>query len=28
GYDEIALTLLLEDDSQQFESKRGSWLQA
>ncbi|WP_049627121.1 3-isopropylmalate dehydratase small subunit [Bacillus sp. JFL15] len=28
GYDEISLTLLLEDDIQQFESKRSSWLQA
>ncbi|WP_280146236.1 3-isopropylmalate dehydratase small subunit [Bacillus amyloliquefaciens] len=28
GYDEISLTLLLEDDIQQFESKRSSWLRA
>ncbi|MFU1719171.1 3-isopropylmalate dehydratase small subunit [Bacillus velezensis] len=28
GYDEISLTLLLEDDIQQFESKRSSWHQA
>ncbi|ATY29213.1 3-isopropylmalate dehydratase small subunit [Bacillus velezensis] len=28
GFDEISLTLLLEDDIQQFESKRSSWLQA
>ncbi|MDR7909556.1 MULTISPECIES: 3-isopropylmalate dehydratase small subunit [Bacillus amyloliquefaciens group] len=28
GYDEISLTLLLEDDIQQFESNRSSWLQA
>ncbi|AWM45025.1 3-isopropylmalate dehydratase small subunit [Bacillus amyloliquefaciens] len=28
GYDEISLTLLLEDDIKQFESKRSSWLQA
>ncbi|WP_368237530.1 3-isopropylmalate dehydratase small subunit [Bacillus velezensis] len=28
GYDEISLTLLLEADIQQFESKRSSWLQA
>lgn len=28
GYDEISLTLLLEDDIQQFESKRSSWFQA
>ncbi|AXT13285.1 3-isopropylmalate dehydratase small subunit [Bacillus velezensis] len=28
GYDEISLTLLLEDEIQQFESKRSSWLQA
>lgn len=28
GYDEISLTLLLEDDIKQFESQRSSWLQA
>ncbi|MFP3792983.1 3-isopropylmalate dehydratase small subunit [Bacillus subtilis] len=28
GYDEISLTLLLEDEIKQFESQRSSWLQA
>ncbi|OIR62312.1 3-isopropylmalate dehydratase small subunit [Bacillus sp. FMQ74] len=28
GYDEISLTLLLEDEIKRFESKRSSWLQA
>ncbi|AFI29344.1 isopropylmalate isomerase [Bacillus sp. A053] len=28
GYDEISLTLLLEDEIKLFESKRSSWLQA
>ncbi|UYO34653.1 3-isopropylmalate dehydratase small subunit [Bacillus zhangzhouensis] len=28
GYDEISLTLLLEDDIQAFEEKRSSWLRA
>ncbi|MCY8070548.1 3-isopropylmalate dehydratase small subunit [Bacillus inaquosorum] len=28
GYDEISLTLLLEDEIKEFESQRGSWLQA
>ncbi|AYK64734.1 3-isopropylmalate dehydratase small subunit [Bacillus subtilis] len=28
GYDEISLTLLLEDEIRQFESQRSSWLQA
>ncbi|MBU8695598.1 3-isopropylmalate dehydratase small subunit [Bacillus pumilus] len=28
GYDEISLTLLLEDDIQAFEDKRSSWLRA
>ncbi|MHC5549090.1 3-isopropylmalate dehydratase small subunit [Bacillus subtilis] len=28
GYDEISLTLLLEDEIEQFESQRSSWLQA
>ncbi|KIN55590.1 3-isopropylmalate dehydratase small subunit [Bacillus subtilis] len=28
GYDEISLTLLLEDDIKQFETQRSSWLQA
>ncbi|MCY8442182.1 3-isopropylmalate dehydratase small subunit, partial [Bacillus spizizenii] len=27
-YDEISLTLLLEDEIKQFESQRSSWLQA
>ncbi|MCY7749937.1 3-isopropylmalate dehydratase small subunit [Bacillus inaquosorum] len=28
GYDEISLTLLLEDEIKEFESQRSSWLQA
>ncbi|MCY8106451.1 3-isopropylmalate dehydratase small subunit [Bacillus mojavensis] len=28
GYDEISLTLLLDDEIKQFESQRSSWLQA
>ncbi|MDR4435971.1 3-isopropylmalate dehydratase small subunit [Bacillus tequilensis] len=28
GYDEISLTLLLEDEIKQFESQRSSWLQS
>lgn len=28
GYDEISLTLLLEEEIEQFEKQRSSWLQA
>ena len=28
GYDEISLTLLLEDEIQAFEEKRSNWLRA
>ncbi|MCY9029669.1 3-isopropylmalate dehydratase small subunit, partial [Bacillus inaquosorum] len=28
GYDEISLTLLLEDEIKDFESQRSSWLKA